>query len=150
MPEYSYNDIMRMQNDAIRRVNEMQKKAKEIVKEENNEAPPPKVTVQQNSSDVNRVKMPNDYLEELKNFASTSSYFENDKSSHDHEDNPEKKESKPKPQNSDSKKQNDIFKNILGDFNLDEDKALILSLVLLLSEEKADEMLILALLYILQ
>lgn len=150
MPEYSYNDIMRMQNDAIRRVNEMQKKAKEIVKEENNEAPPPKVTVQQNSSDVNRVKMPNDYLEELKNFASTSSYFESDKASAEHKEDSEKEVHNQKPFNSDSKKQSDVFKSILGDFNLDEDKALILSLVLLLSEEKADEMLILALLYILQ
>lgn len=141
---------MRMQNDAIRRVNEMQKKAKEIVKEENNEAPPPKVTVQQNSSDVNRVKMPNDYLEELKNFASTSSYFESDKVSAEHKEDSEKDVHNQKPFNSDSKKQSDVFKSILGDFNLDEDKALILSLVLLLSEEKADEMLILALLYILQ
>ena len=45
--------------------------------------------------------------------------------------------------------QKDNVKNILNDLNMDSDKALILSLILLLTEEKADEMLILALLYIL-
>ena len=37
MAEYSYNDIMKMQNDAIKRVNEMQKRAKTVVEEINEE-----------------------------------------------------------------------------------------------------------------
>ena len=47
------------------------------------------------------------------------------------------------------KKSTDGVNGILGDVKIDEDKALLLSLVLLLSEEKADETLILALLYML-
>jgi hypothetical protein len=37
MAEYSYNEIMKMQNDAIKRVNEMQKRAKTVVDEINEE-----------------------------------------------------------------------------------------------------------------
>ena len=78
MAEYSYNEIMKMQNDAIKRVNEMQKRAKTVVDEINEEKEryqeaPKKQNSPQN---VNRVKMPNDYLDELKSFASTSSHFE--------------------------------------------------------------------------
>ena len=67
MAEYSYNEIMKMQNDAIKRVNEMQKRAKTVVDEINEDKEryqePPK---KQNSPhNVNRVKMPNDYLDEL-------------------------------------------------------------------------------------
>ena len=45
--------------------------------------------------------------------------------------------------------QNDTLKKIFGELSMDSDKTLLLSLILLLTEEKADEMLILALLYIL-
>lgn len=147
MAEYSYNEIMKMQNDAIKRVNEMQKRAQTVVDEINEEKTEHKEIPlkQNNQTEVNRVKMPNDYLDELKKFASTSSYFENgenNKTQTKHQEN--KKENRPQP-----KGQNDTLKNILNDLNMDSDKALILSLVLLLTEEKADEMLILALLYIL-
>ncbi len=147
MAEYSYNDIMKMQNDAIKRVNEMQKRAKTVVEEINEEkATYNETSVNKNTSqNVNRVKMPNDYLDELKKFASTSSHFENNESKENRREYIEdKKENRPQP-----KGQNDMLKNILNDLNMDSDKALILSLVLLLTEEKADEMLILALLYIL-
>ena len=145
MAEYSYNDIMKMQNDAIKRVNEMQKRAKTVVEEINEEKTQAReIQTPQNSQNVKRVKMPNDYLDELKSFASTSSYFEENKSE------PKKREYvKEKEENHPLKPQNDKLKNILNDLNMDSDKALILSLILLLTEEKADEMLILALLYIL-
>ncbi len=155
MAEYSYNEIMKMQNDAIRRVNEMQKRAKAVVGEELREekAPLQEVTMQQNkNNNVKRVKMPNDYLEELKGFASTSSYFENDNSDNEEKKQPTQKETNEKNNIQHSIKnqsQNDFFKNILGELNLDSDKALILSLILLLTEENADEMLVLALLYML-
>ena len=147
MAEYSYNEIMKMQNDAIKRVNEMQKRARTVVDEINEEKTVHNETPikQNNQTEVNRVKMPNDYLDELKKFASTSSYFENGENNKTHTKHQEnKKENRPQ-----SKGQNDTLKNILNDLNMDSDKALILSLVLLLTEEKADEMLILALLYIL-
>ncbi len=150
MAEYSYNEIMKMQNDAIKRVNEMQKRAKTVVDEINEdkaryEEPPQKQNPRQS---VNRVKMPNDYLDELKSFASTSSHFEESEprqQPHEHSENSERTKNTTNQQNS----QKDNVKNILNDLNMDSDKALILSLILLLTEEKADEMLILALLYIL-
>ena len=43
----------------------------------------------------------------------------------------------------------DKIKSVFGDVNIDSDKALLLSLILLLSEEKADELLIMALIYML-
>ncbi len=147
MAEYSYNDIMKMQNDAIKRVSEMQNRAKTVVEEINEEKSQPKETTKpQNAPNIKRVKMPNDYLDELKNFASTSSYFEESERNtvSPQEYKQEKNETIPPP-----KQQNDFLKNILNDLSMDSDKALILSLVMLLTEEKADEMLILALLYML-
>ena len=74
MAEYSYNDIMKMQNDAIKRVNEMQKRAKTVVEEINEEKTQAReIQTPQNSQNIKRVKMPDDYLDELKSFASTSS-----------------------------------------------------------------------------
>ncbi len=143
MSEYSYNDIMKMQNDAIKRVNEMQKRAKTVVEEINEEKSQYKETPK--SQNLKRVKMPDDYLDELKNFASTSSYFEENKSEPIKCEYVKEKEENYLP----PRQQNDMLKNILNDLNMDSDKALILSLILLLTEEKADEMLILALLYIL-
>ncbi len=146
MAEYSYNDIMKMQNDAIKRVNEMQKRAKTVVEEINEEKTQAReIQTPQNSQNIKRVKMPDDYLDELKSFASTSSYFEGNKSEPIKREYVKEKEENRPP----LKPQNDMLKNILGDLNMDSDKALILSLILLLTEEKADEMLILALLYIL-
>ncbi len=150
MAEYSYNEIMKMQNDAIKRVNEMQKRAKSVVNEMNEGKEPYKEPQKKQSSpqNVNRVKMPNDYLDELKSFASTSSHFEEDEA-----EQSTRKAYKEADNTKDVPKQhftqNDNVKNILNDLNSDSDKALILSLILLLTEEKVDEMLILALLYIL-
>ncbi|MBO5856824.1 MAG: hypothetical protein J6Q87_01090 [Clostridia bacterium] len=150
MAEYSYNEIMKMQNDAIKRVNEMQKRAQTVVDEINEEKTVHKETPikQNNQADVNRVKMPNDYLDELKKFASTSSYFE-EREANENTKKSYEKEEKTKEIHTPPKEQNDFLKNILNDLNIDSDKALILSLILLLTEEKADEMLILSLLYIL-
>ena len=150
MSEYSYNEIMKMQNDAIKRVNEMQKRAQTVVDEINEEKERYHETpsTQNIKQSVNRVKMPNDYLDELKSFASTSSHFEESEAEQNtHRDYKETQSKKETPKQYSTQK--DTVKNILNDLNLDSDKALILSLILLLTEEKADEMLILALLYIL-
>ena len=146
MAEYSYNDIMKMQNDAIRRVNEMQKRAKSVVEDiKENTSSEFTEEVKKEYDTPKRVKMPNDYINELKGVASTSSHFEeSEPEAVSYECAKEKKETYHSP-----KHQNDTLKNIFNDLNMDSDKALILSLVLLLTEEKADEMLILALLYIL-
>ena len=146
MVEYSYNDIMKMQNDAVKRVSEMQKLSKTVVGEINEENLQQRESVgNKTSPSIKRVKMPDDYLNELKNFAATSSYFEEvERKETPREHEKVEKETTPLP-----KQQDDFWKNFLNDLSIDSDKALILSLVMLLTEEKADEMLILALLYIL-
>ena len=143
MADYSYQDLMKMQNDAIRRAEEMQKRARQSAglereKQEKQQNPTAK------KEEPRRVPMPNDYLENLKSYGSNSSMNEKE---------PEEKEYNKKPQsNSQPKFQNsfeDKIKSVFGDLNIDSDKALLLSLILLLSEEKADELLIMALIYML-
>ncbi len=148
MAEYSYNEIMKMQNDALRRVNEMQQKARNVV-EGINTSSMPKEEPQRTATSPERIKMPNDYLEELKSFASTSSYFEKEKGSDAPPTAEEITQKEYLKKVNRTNTQNDTLKGLLGDLSMDSDKTLLLSLILLLTEEKADEMLILALLYIL-
>ncbi len=138
MADYSYSEIMRMQNDAIRRVEEMQKKARltaglEDVKKEQHPRQTPPI-----QGGANRVKMPDNYLEDLKRYAANSSHI------------PAEKKPPEKPHS--NKSEGGIaekLKSTLGELNIDSDKAILLSLILLLSEEEADETLLLALLYML-
>lgn len=126
MSEYTYDEIMRMQNDAVRRVEDMQRKAREVsgiglTKEE------------KKTEEGKRIAMPDNFLNSLKGYASDSSYRE-----------------KKKDFTEDiSFSGNDSVKSLSEKLNVDRDTVLILSLVLLLSEEKADEMLLISLLYIL-
>ena len=145
MADYTYSEIMKMQNDAIKRVEDMQKKARKTAglekEKEENEKPLKNIP----SQEPRRVPMPNDYLEKLKNYASNSSYT-------GEEEHKEEKTEEEKPKNHDKRKQN-VFsektENTFGDLNIDEDKALLLALIMLLSEEKGDELLIMALIYML-
>ncbi|MGN0526353.1 MAG: hypothetical protein ACI4IF_02880 [Acutalibacteraceae bacterium] len=138
MAEYSYSEIMKMQNDAIKRVEDMQKRARATAGLDES----PKVT---NSNNINkadapkRVPMPNDYLDELKKRASDS---------HREEKTHNENNKSPKAETN-SYNPFDNLKNIFQNLNIDNDKALILSLILLLTEEHADEMLIMALTYML-
>ena len=141
MADYTYNEMMKMQNDAIRRVEEMQKRARKTAGlDENNKKeaePSPEIS----RDEPRRVSMPKDYLENLKTFAANSSHNE-ESTAKEHNSEP------PKPKT----KQPQISLNkdfSLGDFNMDDDKALLLALILLLSEEGADELLIMALIYML-
>ena len=72
MAEYSYQDLMKMQNDAIRRAEDMQRRARQSAGLERE-----KGENQQNTTakkeEPRRVPMPNDYLENLKNYGSNSS-----------------------------------------------------------------------------
>ena len=148
MADYSYQDLMKMQNDAIRRAEEMQRKARQSAglereKQEKQQNPTAK------KEEPRRVPMPNDYLENLKSYGSNSSKNESEprgkeENNREHKQEP-KSNNQPKFQNSFE----DKIKNIFGDLNIDSDKALLLSLILLLSEEKADELLIMALIYML-
>ena len=113
----------------------MQKRARQTVglqDRKEKEAPPPEIT----RDEPRRVSMPKDYLENLKQYAANSSHKqENEAKKTEHKNKPPKKELK--------------NESPFGDLNMDEDKALLLSLILLLSEEGADEMLIMALIYML-
>ena len=147
MADYTYNELMKMQNDAIKRAEDMQKRAREsagLTKNISSETKqkehiPDKAT----PDEPKRIYMPADYIEKLKGFASSSSAEKH-----------EQKEEGKKTHKDDTKKEasqdfSDNLKKIRDDINTDADKALILSLILLLSEEGADEILIMALLYIL-
>lgn len=148
MADYSYQDLMKMQNDAIRRAEDMQRRARQSAGLERSNG-----EKQQNQTakkeEPRRVPMPNDYLENLKNYGSNSSKNESE---------PREEEEKKKEQKQEHKNNNrpnfqnsfeDKMKSVFGDLNIDSDKALLLSLILLLSEEKADELLIMALIYML-
>ncbi len=148
MADYSYQDLMKMQNDAIRRAEDMQRRARQSAglergKQENQQNPTAK------KEEPRRVPMPNDYLENLKKYGSNSSKNESEPREKEENKSQQKNEYK---NNNQPKLQNtfeDKIKSIFGDLNIDSDKALLLSLILLLSEEKADELLIMALIYML-
>lgn len=156
MADYSYQDLMKMQNDAIRRAEDMQRRARQSagLEKENVENQQNQTTKKE---EPRRVQMPNDYLENLKNYGSNSSKNEskqkekeddkkdNTKDNTKRYKNEQKNNNQPNFQNSFE----DKMKSVFGDLNIDSDKALLLSLILLLSEEKADELLIMALIYML-
>lgn len=152
MADYSYQDLMKMQNDAIRRAEDMQRRARQSAglergKQENQQ------NITTKKEEPRRVPMPNDYLENLKHYGSNSSKNENEHREKEESKKENKKEYKNEQKNSNQPKfQNsfeDKIKSVFGDLNIDSDKALLLSLILLLSEEKADELLIMALIYML-
>ncbi len=125
MAEYTYQELMRMQNDAIRRAEDMQMRARKTagLGEEKQE----KVFVP--SQEPKRIKMPEGYLGNNQKRDSNQETKQNPPDSH-----------------------NDAFeklKSSFADIAIDSDKALLLSLIMLLSEEKADELLIMALIYML-
>lgn len=131
MSEYTYSEIMKMQNDAIKRVEEMQKRAQAVVGNEQ-----PQKDINRDSEQPKRVPMPDSYLDGLKNFAANSSYTPKNNTA-------VKRENAPHINNGNG------INSLLNNINFDSDTALVLSLVMLLSEEPDNEALVLALLYIL-
>ena len=131
MGDYSYSELMKMQNDAIKRVEDMQRKARQSAGLETEK---PVMRKQVVKEEPRRIPMPDDYLDNLKAMAAHSAESKEEKN--------EKGEKNEKPPAQSGG-------GFLGDFNFDSDTALILSLILLLSQEKADETLIMALLYML-
>ncbi len=151
MADYSYQDLMKMQNDAIRRAEDMQRRARQSAGLER-ERGENQHNQTAKKEEPRRVPMPNDYLENLKHYGSNSSKTENEPREKEETKKENKKEYKNEQSNNQPKFQNsfeDKMKSVFGDLNIDSDKALLLSLILLLSEEKADELLIMALIYML-
>lgn len=167
MADYTYHELMKMQNDAIKRVEDMQRQARKTAgiseeKERRNSSESYSQKQQNNAYGVQkdqpkRVQMPDDYLSNLKEYAKSvadkNAYNDNSteninpqEATKNQSDFSGSTQNRKTPS---AKKSTDGLKGILGDIKIDEDKALLLSLVLLLSEEKADETLVLALLYML-
>lgn len=136
MGDYTYSEIMKMQNDAIKRVEEMQKKARKAVgiKEEQKER---EKRVPVDVQEPKRIPMPNDYLEQLKELT------------HKTDDKTQEKAETREPENKKEKPFSNKGNNSFSNIQLDDDKALLLALIMLLSEEGADEVLIMALIYML-
>ena len=64
MADYSYQDLMKMQNEAIRRAEDMQKRARQSAGLEKGKGEnQPNTTAKK--EEPRRVPMPNDYLENL-------------------------------------------------------------------------------------
>ncbi len=152
MADYSYQDLMKMQNDAIRRAEDMQRRARQSAGLERERGENQQNTTAK-KEEPRRVPMPNDYLENLKNYGSNSSKNESEPRAKEENKKENRREYKTEHQNNNRPNfQNsfeDKIKSVFGDLNIDSDKALLLSLILLLSEEKADELLIMALIYML-
>lgn len=128
MADYTYQELMRMQNDAIRRAEDMQKRARRTVGIEEGEGKK-KEREYTPAQEPRRIKMPEGYL------------------------NTEHKASQGECNSVGSGVGEgfwaDSIKSPFGEISIDSDKALLLSLIMLLSEEQADELLIMALLYML-
>jgi hypothetical protein len=142
---------MKMQNDAIRRAEDMQRRARQSagLERERGENQP---NTTAKKEEPRRIPMPNDYLENLKHYGSNSSKNDSEPREKEETKKENKREYKNEQNNNQPKFQNsfeDKMKSVFGDLNIDSDKALLLSLILLLSEEKADELLIMALIYML-
>ncbi len=129
MNNYSYDEIMKMQNDAVRRVEEMQKKAREAAGL--NEKTEYEKTYENTREAPRRIPMPPGYLT-----GNNSEKTNINKSGNENSVNNYKYNTK-------------NIGSVLDFLKSDSDISLILSLVLLLWEEHADETLILSLLYIL-
>ncbi len=126
MADYTYQELMQMQSDAIKRVEEMQRRARTTAGLDNGKQEIKKSPEQEDKREEPRhIPMPEGYL---------------------------KKQEQPRndtPKNQPQQKSSFNLKLGNGDIEIDSDKALLLSLILLLAEEQADELLLTALVYML-
>lgn len=143
MSGYSYSEIIKMQNDAMRRVEGMKQSADKVIMHANEELKSDGRKDSPHKPDKPlRVPMSDDYIRDLKAYAerATLSPYDSEKRDTTRQSN----------LNSLTSRAMDIpktIKNVLSDLNIDKDRSLLLSLILLLAEEQSDEFLIIALLY---
>ncbi len=145
MSGYDYSDIIKMQNDAMRRVEEMKQNASQAVARANSEIQSVRDAHEESSRKPDKprhVPMPDDYIRDLREYAKKATLSPR---------SPEKADSSLRQTlntlTSGASQLPKAIKNVLPDLNIDNDRALLLSLILLLAEEKSDEFLIIALLY---
>lgn len=146
MKEYNYDEIQQMQEKALKRVHDMQLKTRQIVngEQEDKEKSKEQKAYRDNfydavktASKADYIKMPVELPEKISNYESFEKYFSKE----------EKETEKQKPNSIIEPKSNNINPLIDGIFN-EPDKALLLSLLLLLQADNADEELLMSLLYI--
>lgn len=140
MNNYSYSEIQNMQQKAMARVRQMQKNTDAILEkaQQDFESENPKPKPQYNSAPVTPkvTNMPPNFPENSI-YPSFKEFF--------------KAESKeiPKPPKKENKPQLQVKQNSLETLFAEPDKAMLMGLIMLLKSEGADEMLIMALMYIL-
>ena len=139
MPDYSYQELIAMQNDAVKRVEEMRSREERAAKRAREELESEKASESKNTppkpgDKARRAPMPDDYIRDLKSYAekAATSSRSGEKSAVPHIPKPPAKQGVP-------------FS--FGDISLDSDMVLLLSIILLLAEENPDEGLLTALLY---
>ncbi len=139
MSNYSYSEIQNMQQKAMARVRQMQKNTDAILEkaQQDFESEKPKPKPHYDSAPVTTkvTNMPPNFPENSV-YPSFKEFFKD-----------EVKES-PKPQKKENKPQQQSKQNTLETLFAEPDKAMLMGLIMLLKSEGADEMLIMALLYI--
>ncbi len=140
MTEYSYSDLVKMQDQAIRRVREMQERARLTLRDDPTPDRLPE-NDEKNNADENGKNTDTDELSSKSHSQVQENKIENRQSA-----NGEKCENavacNEKSKNSQPPKSRPLFA-------LDSDRALLLPLLMLLGKEGADDVLMFALLYIL-
>lgn len=141
MNDYSYSELQNMQQKAMARVRQMQKNTDEVLQKAQQDFSVPnareterKPVYEQTPIAPKVTNMPPNFPENNV-YPSFKEFF---KEEHKEPPKPVKKENKPQK----------IEKNALESIFAEPDKAMLMGLVMLLKSEGADEMLIMALLYI--
>ena len=142
--EFKYNDMMKMQSEAVQRVREMQRRAQNVVQRANaqrtgraqekskNEEESPKQTVPPIRQPTKSTALPLDYI----THKSAPSYAQSSV--------PPPREEKEECRSDTSRSEADT--SPMQSTNLD--RLLVIALILLLSQEEADELLLMALGYL--
>ena len=139
MNNYSYSEIQNMQQKAMARVRQMQKNTDAVLEkaQEDFEREKPKPKTQYESTPITPkvTNMPPNFPENSV-YPSFKEFFKEESKE---TPKPPKKENKPQPQ---------VKQNTLETLFAEPDKAMLMGLIMLLKSEGADEMLIMALMYI--
>ncbi len=140
MNNYSYSEIQNMQQKAMARVRQMQKNTDAVLEKAQQDfvSEKPKPQPQHTSAPITPkvTNMPPNFPENSI-YPSFKEFFK------------EEIKDTPKPQKKETKPQQHSKQNTLETLFAEPDKAMLMGLIMLLKSEGADEMLIMALLYIL-
>lgn len=138
--QYSEGDMLRMQKDAEARVKDMQSRARRTVEEANNESFP------SSSRNRNWSSNPNMNRQRGRSQQNSSGRQQQGRKPEPPPPPPVQEAAPPEPE---TKKTGTIVSDIMNALNLDEDYLLIIGLMLILINQRADTTLILALAYLL-